>query len=245
MNREDHLFPELLDPARLAGPVLVLMPHPDDEVIGCGGMMALHRQAGQEVTVVHASAGEGGDPEGRFPDLAQRRAREVERALARLGVGPPRCLGCRDGELHQVPDLTERLLPVLGRRGVATLYLPSPLDCHSDHRVLARAAAAAAGRTCPPEAVCMVTGINNMGLPNTLVDITSVLEAKEEALRCFASQLSYIDFASKVMWRDRAATVNIEDRGVLACEAFMRLPAGRLASFARAAGDLEDILYGG
>ncbi|MFM8478219.1 MAG: PIG-L deacetylase family protein, partial [Planctomycetaceae bacterium] len=40
-----------------SGPVLVIAAHPDDEVLGCGGAIALHRDAGDPVTVVIATRG--------------------------------------------------------------------------------------------------------------------------------------------------------------------------------------------
>ena len=38
--------------------VLVLAAHPDDEILGCGGTVALHRRAGDDVTAVIACEGE-------------------------------------------------------------------------------------------------------------------------------------------------------------------------------------------
>src|SRR5262245_2441565 len=50
--------------------VLVLAPHPDDEVIGCGGTLYKHTRAGHAVTVVYMTDGRKGDPllyEGQLP----------------------------------------------------------------------------------------------------------------------------------------------------------------------------------
>ena len=52
----NHLFSPLLPKDPLQGPVLVLAAHPDDEVIGAGGMLAHHAARGHEVVVVHARA---------------------------------------------------------------------------------------------------------------------------------------------------------------------------------------------
>jgi LmbE family N-acetylglucosaminyl deacetylase len=239
----DHLFPTLLPRDRLAGPAVVVVPHPDDEVIGCGGVLAHHAGRGDRTVVVHATDGAGGDPEGRYGDVVRRRREESAAALAVLGVTEVRELGFADGELAAAAGLTEAVAAILAAENPATLYLLSPFESHRDHRVLAAASARAAA-ACDPDTECMVFGINNLALPNTLVDITDLLERKERALRCYASQLAYIDFATKVVWRDKAATVNIEDREVVACEAFMRLPAGRLAALGRAAAGLENLLYG-
>ncbi|RZK45444.1 MAG: hypothetical protein EOO59_21060 [Hymenobacter sp.] len=43
--------------AATLGPTVVLVPHPDDEALGCGGLLALLRQAGQPVAAVLVSDG--------------------------------------------------------------------------------------------------------------------------------------------------------------------------------------------
>src|SRR5436190_24069407 len=58
--------------------LLVLAPHPDDEVIGCGGLVALHLREGRKVRVVVATDG------GQAGDAATRQ-RESRAALASLG----------------------------------------------------------------------------------------------------------------------------------------------------------------
>jgi hypothetical protein len=40
--------------------ILVIAPHPDDEVIGCGGTVRLHRQLGHTVTILYLTDGERG-----------------------------------------------------------------------------------------------------------------------------------------------------------------------------------------
>ena len=92
MSFEDHeyrvfrSFPPLKDLGSIpSGAVLVFAPHPDDEVIGCGGLMAFHRERGDRVVVVHMTGGEQGDPGGREEgDLVAVRREESRRALAAL-----------------------------------------------------------------------------------------------------------------------------------------------------------------
>ena len=40
----NHLFPPLLPKEQLQAPVLVIVAHPDDEVIAAGAMLAWHRE---------------------------------------------------------------------------------------------------------------------------------------------------------------------------------------------------------
>jgi LmbE family N-acetylglucosaminyl deacetylase len=94
--------PLLSDHTRILG----MFAHPDDEVFCAGGMLARSRAAGAEVLVVSATRGQAGQI--RDPRAATRRtlgavrARELEEACKRLGVGQAYCLDYLDGALQDV-----------------------------------------------------------------------------------------------------------------------------------------------
>src|SRR4051794_35115145 len=73
------------------GPTLVIAPHPDDEVLGCGGVIAPLKQAEIPVQVIIASDGSASHPGSTtYPPavLAALRRAESEAGLAILGVSP-------------------------------------------------------------------------------------------------------------------------------------------------------------
>lgn len=109
-------------------PTLVLAPHPDDETIGCGGVIARKRAAGTEVQVVVAA--DGGDP--------VRRAECLE-ACRRLGVpaGSVHFLGLPDGQLDAHRAELETAITDALRARPRQLFVPSAIDAHADHRALA------------------------------------------------------------------------------------------------------------
>ncbi len=75
-------------PPPLGRRLLVVAPHPDDEVLAAGGLMArILRQPGT-VHVVVATDGEAGVNRTRAPDLGDARRGETRRALADLGLAP-------------------------------------------------------------------------------------------------------------------------------------------------------------
>src|SRR5436189_2426333 len=77
--------------------LLVLAPHPDDEVIGCGGLIALHAREGRQVHVVIVTDGaEAGD--------ATVRREESRRGLTIIGDATVDLLNYPDRKLHQHPD---------------------------------------------------------------------------------------------------------------------------------------------
>lgn len=92
------------------GVLLVIAPHPDDETLGCGGLIARQAAAGRRVHVLFVTDGEAshrGHPALRTDELARQRREEAVAALAALGVANPRSaatfLGAADGSLATLP----------------------------------------------------------------------------------------------------------------------------------------------
>ena len=140
-------WPDLvLDPAW--GTVLVCAAHPDDDVLGIGGLMRALAVAGVRLHLLAATDGEASHPGSTVvtpAELARRRVEETAAALAALGVdaaGSIR-LGLPDGGLGGVE---EELTAVVTRcaRNVDLVLAPWAHDAHPDHEALGRAARAAA-----------------------------------------------------------------------------------------------------
>ncbi|MCP4576440.1 MAG: glycosyltransferase [Deltaproteobacteria bacterium] len=170
--------------------VLCLAPHPDDETLGCGGALALHRNADDPVKVVFLTNGQAGDTKekmGRDAYVALRR-REAEKACRILGVtdvdfwpyADRRLTGSR-GALFQLIRLIDGYVPQL-------VYAPSPMEVHPDHR-------AACFLLCDAISGCdwdFDVAFYELGQPiciNRLVDITPVLKQKNRAVNAYESQL--------------------------------------------------------
>ena len=129
--------------------VLVVAPHPDDEVLGVGALMAALVSRGAEVTV--AAVTDGGAAYPLSPTLgpaalARVRVKESDDACATLGVAPPHRLGLPDGAVatHE-PELVDHLRTLL-RPGTICLATWAG-DGHPDHEATGRAAAQACRTT--------------------------------------------------------------------------------------------------
>lgn len=234
-----HMFVPLLPREGLRPPVLALAAHPDDEVIGCGGMLAWHSRQGHQVTVVHMTDGAKGDPEGRFGDIANVRHAEGQAILARMGIDDLRRWELPDGELpeHRA-EVVGRLRALFAEVRPCTLYSFFFTEGHRDHRTVSEATVEAA-TALPPECRCLLFGVNHVPPGGVLFDTTDVREVKDAALRAFTSQLAYIDLPELSRCRDRAATVNIEDPAFQYAELFADLRTDEL----RRAQELTDPLY--
>ena len=174
------------------GPVLAVAPHPDDEVVGCGGTILRHRAAGDHVTVAYATDGRRSRAFGFAPQaMAQTRQREAEAAAAGLGINRLVWLGLPEGEWS--PDaLRSRFCGLLRSCKPALVYAPSRVDFHPEHHAVAHALADALA-TCYPGAgprvrIYQVQVPLSAVLVNRVVDISSVVSSHDSALDAHASQ---------------------------------------------------------
>jgi len=128
----------------LPGRAVVVAPHPDDEVLGVGGLLATWAARGVEVVVVAVTDGDGshpGSPTLHPDELVARRREERAAALDRLGLGAVTVVsvGLPDGGVERRRgELTHRLVDVL-RPGDLCLA-PRPDDGHPDHDAAGAAA---------------------------------------------------------------------------------------------------------
>ncbi len=133
--------------------ILVLVPHYDDEALGCGG--ALAKLAGRrEIRVVYATSGRGsenlGMPGVRINpslDLGEIRRRESMRALSVLGLGEHAAdfLDVPDYQVEQYRQSVYERIVRLGREwGPDCIWMPFRYDRHPDHVALSRIGLSAA-----------------------------------------------------------------------------------------------------
>lgn len=183
-------------PAR--GPVVVVAPHPDDEIIGPGGTLLLHRRLGDPVHVVVLTNGQLGDADpGRDPAAySARREAESRAAARRLGAASIEFLGFPDGRRAREEDLgavVPRLQEAFARCQPAVIYAPHPAEVHADHHVTALAVQRAARslRGC----CCFGYEIWTALCAEVVVDISDVMEEKLAIARGFESQTAHTDLA--------------------------------------------------
>ncbi len=178
------------------GRVLILAPHPDDDVIGCGGTLKKHAAQGDPVHVVVAFDGRRGDPSERFDpaEYVERRRREARAAAAHLGLGDYEFWDNPEGHEPAPSQLLE------GARAVAAcierfrpdlVYAPWVGEQHIDHHSLGRAVRLAVSLT-GTRAEAWGYEVWTPLVPTRIIDITDVFEAKRAALLEHTSQTGEI-----------------------------------------------------
>ncbi|MFF6955001.1 PIG-L family deacetylase [Streptomyces sp. NPDC008317] len=137
-----------------AGRVVVVAAHPDDEVLGVGGSIALLAAAGVAVTVVSVTDGELSHADSTAitsHQLVGIRAAELREALAELGADAQDIVRLRvaDTEVAGHEDeVAAALVPLLSDADLC--LAPWTGDVHSDHEAAGRAALTAARKASVP-----------------------------------------------------------------------------------------------
>lgn len=125
------------------GNTLILAPHPDDEALGCGGMIAYLRENEVPVWIVFMTSGEASHPNSvAFPSskLARVREQEAQKSGEILGVDATHIVFFKaaDGGLQELSSKnTERIVSTLAdliaSQDISTIFLPWRRDVHPDH----------------------------------------------------------------------------------------------------------------
>ncbi len=170
--------------------ILVLAPHPDDEVFGCGGLLALLAASGASISV-HVIT-DGGY--GKFGQDKEARKRESHAAAALLGYPAPRFWELPDQGLRLDDALIARLRGEIEAHLPHLILCPSLWEVHPDHLTLAHGVIEAARGT-PYSARILFYEVGTP-MPTTalIVDISPVADRKQAAMQCFASQLAIQDY---------------------------------------------------
>ncbi len=177
--------------------VLVLAPHYDDEVLGCGGLIAQRVDAGGAVRVLFLTDSAGGGETAADAVYAAERRSEADRALAVLGVAGAEHLGLPDGALELHLDAATAAIERALLSQLPDLVLaPSPLEATSDHRAAFTALFRVLSAVRPGDPLAPLTAaltvllyeVNHPAYPDLLLDVGEQIPRLEAAMACYRSQ---------------------------------------------------------
>jgi LmbE family N-acetylglucosaminyl deacetylase len=206
--------------ARLS--VLCVGGHPDDPESGCGGTLARYAALGHTVTILYLTRGERGIDGKSLDEAARIRSAESEAACKILGA-----TAAFFGQIDGATELNHGHVDAM-RRFFATarpdiVFTHWPVDTHMDHQV-ASILTIRAWMSAPTARLYFFevnAGSQTQGfLPNTYVDISSVVEQKKAALFAHVSQ------DGRGIWREHheiMAAWRGREAGVAAAEAFVHV----------------------
>ena len=209
-----------VDAARMT--IVCVGAHPDDPESGCGGTLARYAAAGHAVTIVYLTRGERGIPAASLDEAARIRSGEATAACKVIGAKPV-FFGQVDGATEVTREHVDAMTRLIAAENPDVLFAHWPVDTHMDHQVasLLTIRAWMGLRRGHLYFFEVNSGSQTEGfLPNTYVDISSVVEQKKAALFAHVSQ------DGREIWRKHheiMAHWRGREAGVSTAEAFVHL----------------------
>lgn len=215
---------------------LIVAPHPDDELLGCGGVLPRRHAEGGTVGWLLITA--VFEKDGYDSAKVHAREREIQQVREGLGIKPENLfsLAFSTTKLDQVPtgELVGRISEVFKQFEPEEVFVPHAHDIHSDHRIVFEAVAACSKWFRYPsikrilayetlsETDCILDAEAVFKL-NVFFDIGMHLEKKLQLLSCYQSELGEFPFPRSETAVRALAQVRGAQSGFMAAEAFQLL----------------------
>lgn len=213
---------------------LIIAPHPDDEVLGCGGTIKRLSSEGTKVFVLIATRGK----KVMYSEESILNTRsDARNAHKILGVTETHFLDfpAPDLDMISIAEISLALSQVIKDLEISTLYLPHRGDIHHDHKIIFQAGLVAA-RPLEGNPVKRIYSYetlsetewaapfsNDSFTPTFFVNITDHLSAKIEAMKCFRTQLKEFPNPRSLKAIEALANLRGSTIGVNYAEAFVTI----------------------
>jgi|TARA_B110000459_G_scaffold159776_1_gene175359 LmbE family N-acetylglucosaminyl deacetylase len=190
------------------GPWLVFAPHADDETFGMGGSLLLARNQGIETHVVIVTDGAlGGD--GDRQSLINERAEEARRACIALGVKQLHFMEEPDRGLVVSQQTIAKAKALITNTKVASIFFPTVLEYHPDHRSTAELVWTARNELTEFEGQMYSYEITTQAPINLLIDTSDVALEKYSVVDLYATQLTQSKYLALTQAMDTARTFTL------------------------------------
>lgn len=214
--------------------LLVVAPHPDDEILGCGGTLLRRKAEGAELgwLIVTSMSVQSGWERA----VVERRDAEIARVTQAVGFSRVFKLGLPPAQLDRVPmsDLVAAVSAVFEEFKPEEVYLPHREDVHTDHRIVFDAAAACSKWFRYPSVRRVLTyetlsetefGLSSGGTfsPNFFVDVSGYLDRKLDIMAIYESEVGEFPFPRSLEAIRALAALRGAASGFRAAEAFQLL----------------------
>jgi len=192
------------------GTVLVIAPHPDDDVLGVGGTMLEASEEGRGVFSVYITDGRGSprkDPGISDDEMATTREKEALSALKAVNAVGGFFLRLRSEELTgaKKEEASQILQEILGFLKPTEVFLPAPYERHPTHQActqLGLEALRAMGDLRPALFGYSLWGAFWGGQRRIVRDISAFISKKVEAVLAHSSQIAYKNFQQGILGKN-------------------------------------------
>lgn len=215
--------------------ILIIAPHPDDEILGCGGVIAKEVDKGNEVFVTIITNGHLGAPELFKKEGTEKVRREALQAHKYLGVKQTFFLDFPCPRLDTVPSykISIALSEIVRDKKIDTIYVTHRGDIHKDHKISFEATLVAA-RPINNNPVKRIYAYETLSetewappygddnfIPTVFEDISGYMEKKIEAFKFFTTQVNEFPHPRSVKSIENLANLRGATVGYFHAEAFM------------------------
>lgn len=209
--------------------VLVIAPHPDDEVLGCGGTIVKHNKRGDEVYLCIVTKAYTPDWSEEF---LKNRTKEIEKANKILGIKETYFLDYPTVKLDTFSqkELNESLSKVVNKVNPDILYIPHKGDLNKDHRLVFESSLVAmrpanhkVKRILSYETLSETEWGQSIEpfTPNVYIDISDTIKTKIEAMKAYESELKQYPHPRSLEIIEALAKKRGSEVGVKFAEAFI------------------------
>ena len=212
------------------GTTLIIAPHPDDEVLGCGGTIPQLVERGADIHVLIVTRGDELFDQ-QMVETGRREAREADRLLGVSHTHFADLPAIKIDAMHQY-QVTDRIASFIHDIKPSTVFLPFIGDLNQDHQVVFNASMIAIRPGLSPvtEIYCYETasstnwgtpGINQSFTPNVFFDISETINLKQQAFAVFESQTCAFPHPRSAEFIDALSRYRGGSSGLQHAEAFM------------------------
>ena len=186
--------------------ILVISPHPDDEVIGCGGTLAKKISEGYRIEVIFLTSGEKGI-NGKSEEEAKRiREQESVEVSGFFNFNKIEFWEQKDGELYPTNDLIFRLKRHIEQYSPHEIFVTHFEEQHPDHHnaaVLVKEAISTIKPTLLIPEVWMFEVWTPLQEMDLIVDISEFIEIKRKGVQMYKSQCRILKFDEAIIGLNR------------------------------------------
>jgi LmbE family N-acetylglucosaminyl deacetylase len=186
--------------------ILVISPHPDDEVIGCGGTLAKYISEGNRIEIIFLTSGEDGIKGKNDVETMQIREQESKNVAKFMGFNHIEFYREKDGELNVTQELIQVLRKLIKDYNPDEIFVTHDMEQHPDHKQAAKLVL----ETLPKmnsEFKLPVVWMYEVWTPlqqmDRIEDISEYVDIKRKAIQTYKSQCAVMNFEEAILGLNR------------------------------------------
>jgi LmbE family N-acetylglucosaminyl deacetylase len=174
--------------------ILLLSPHPDDESIGCGGLMLKYPQ---NIDIICITDGGKGIPDLDENNTIKFREEEFTNAMEYANISKFSFLKIKDSEL----SIHKKKLKKIDLNGYDLILIPNIFDQHPDHFYLSKFIfdEIKSNKLIQTSKIGFYEVWNPLPLANFYLDISKLIKKKKKLIELYKSQCEIIDYQNRII----------------------------------------------